>query len=166
MKNIPTVLEAILPLREQGVHITDEQVRTGIAHVIQNTGLFGRWQTLCTRPLTVCDTGHNIDGLSEIVKQLGKCRYERLHFVLGMVNDKDIDHILCILPKDAVYYFTKASIPRALDEHVLAEKAHAAGLEGKCYPTVAKAYAAARKNATEEDMIYIGGSTFIVAEVL
>lgn len=166
VKNIPTVLEAILPLREQGVHITDEQVRTGIAHVIQNTGLFGRWQTLCTHPLTVCDTGHNIDGLSEIVKQLGKCRYERLHFVLGMVNDKDIDHILCILPKNAVYYFTKASIPRALDEHVLAEKAHAAGLEGKCYPTVAEAYAAARKNATEEDMIYIGGSTFIVAEVL
>lgn len=165
-KNIPAVLEAILPLRKQGLHLTDEHIRAGIAHVIRNTGLLGRWQTLATQPLTVCDTGHNIDGLSEIVKQLGHCHYERLHFVIGMVNDKDIDHILRILPQDAIYYFTKASIPRALNEQILAAKAREAGLHGECYPTVAAAYAAAQAQASANDMIYIGGSTFIVAEVL
>lgn len=165
-KNIPTVLETIPALRAAGLQITDEQVRTGISRVITNTGLHGRWQTLAQSPLTICDTGHNIDGITEIVQQLQKCQYERLHFVIGMVNDKDVDHVLCILPKDAIYYFTKASIPRAMNEEILAEKAQAAGLHGTCYPTVATAYEAARQNATKQDMIYIGGSTFIVAEVL
>ena len=165
-KNIPTVLETIPALRAAGLQITDEQVRTGISRVITNTGLHGRWQTLAQSPLTICDTGHNIDGITEIVQQLQKCQYERLHFVIGMVNDKDVDHVLCILPKDAIYYFTKASIPRAMNEEILAEKAQAAGLHGTCYPTVATAYEAARQNATKQDMIYIGGSTFVVAEVL
>ena len=165
-KNIPTVLETIPALRTAGLHITDEQVRAGISRVITNTGLYGRWQTLSQSPLTICDTGHNIDGITEIVQQLQKCQYKRLHFVIGMVNDKDVDHVLCILPKDAIYYFTKASIPRAMNEEVLAEKARTAGLQGLCYPTVATAYEAARQNATKQDMIYIGGSTFIVAEVL
>ncbi len=165
-KNIPTVLETIPALRAAGLHITDGQVRAGIGKVITNTGLHGRWQTLAQRPLTICDTGHNIDGITEIVQQLKKCRYERLHFIIGMVNDKDVDHVLRILPKEAVYYFTKASIPRAMNEETLAGKAREAGLQGLCYPTVASAYEAARRNATEEDMIYIGGSTFIVAEVI
>ncbi len=165
-KNIPTVLETIPALRAAGLQITDEQVRTGISRVITNTGLHGRWQTLAQSPLTICDTGHNIDGITEIVQQLQKCQYERLHFVIGMVNDKDVDHVLCILPKDAIYYFTKASIPRAMNEEILAEKARTAGLHGTCYPTVATAYEAARQNATKQDMIYIGGSTFVVAEVL
>ncbi len=165
-KNIPTVLETIPALRAAGLQITDEQVRTGISRVITNTGLHGRWQTLAQSPLTICDTGHNIDGITEIVQQLQKCQYEQLHFVIGMVNDKDVDHVLCILPKDAIYYFTKASIPRAMNEEILAEKAQAAGLHGTCYPTVATAYEAARQNATKQDMIYIGGSTFVVAEVL
>lgn len=165
-KNIPAVLEALYALRPLGLPITDEQICRGIARVVSNTGLLGRWQTLSQTPLTVCDTGHNIDGLSEVVRQLGTCRYERLHFVIGMVSDKDVDHVLAILPKTAVYYFTKASIPRAMNEKILAEKAYAAGLHGTCYPTVAEAYAAARANASAQDMIYIGGSTFVVAEVI
>lgn len=165
-KNIPAVLETIPVLRNNGLQITDENIRQGIAKVITNTGLAGRWQTLADRPLTVCDTGHNIDGITEITKQLKTCRYERLHFVIGMVNDKDIDSVLRILPQDAIYYFCKASIPRAMNEEILAEKARATGLHGNCYPTVAEAYAQARQNALPDDMIYIGGSTFVVAEVI
>ncbi len=165
-KNIPAVLETLYALRPLGLSVSDEQIRRGIARVVSNTGLMGRWQTLAHSPLTVCDTGHNIDGLSEVVRQLNTCRYERLHFVIGMVNDKDVDHVLAILPKTAVYYFTKASIPRAMDEKTLAEKAHATGLHGTCHPTVAAAYDAARANASAQDMIYIGGSTFVVAEVI
>ena len=165
-KNIPAVLETIPALHKAGLSISDEQIRQGIAKVITNTGLYGRWQTLAQHPLTVCDTGHNIDGLTETTRQLKKCTYRQLHFVIGMVNDKDIDSVLQILPTDAIYYFCKAAIPRAMQEKQLAEKALAAGLKGNCYPSVAEAYAAARKAAAPEDMIYIGGSTFVVAEVI
>ena len=165
-KNIPNVLETIPCLRQSGLSLSDEQIRQGIAKVITNTGLLGRWQTLNQSPLTICDTGHNIDGISEITRQLKTCHYKRLHFVIGMVSDKDISSVLDILPREAVYYFCKASIPRAMDENALAEKARHTGLKGSTYPTVAEAYAAARRNATSEDMIYIGGSTFVVAEVL
>lgn len=165
-KNIPTVIETILHLREQGIKITDQAVHEGIANTIRYTGLLGRWQELSRTPYTVCDTGHNIDGLTEIVAQLKTCKYERLHFVMGMVNDKDVDSVLHILPKDAIYYFCKASIPRAMDEHILAEKAAGNDLRGKTYPTVAEAYAAAKEAANRNDMIYIGGSTFVVAEVV
>lgn len=165
-KNIPAVLETILALRTKGLRISDEQIRKGIACVISNTGLLGRWQTLAEHPLTICDTGHNIDGISEITRQLKTCRYDKLHFVIGMVNDKDIDSVLHILPQEAIYYFCKASIPRAMDEHILAEKAKTANLSGNCYPTVGEAYAAARSQASPDDMIYIGGSTFVVAEVI
>ena len=165
-KNIPNVLETVRRLRTQGLAITDEHIRRGIAKTVSNTGLYGRWQTLSENPLTVCDTGHNIDGITEITKQLKTCRYQRLHFVIGMVNDKDIDSVLHILPPEATYYFCKASIPRALNEEILAEKARKAGLQGNCYPTVAEAYKAARQAADPKDMIYIGGSTFVVAEVL
>lgn len=165
-KNIPTVIETILHLREQGIKITDQAVHEGIANTIRYTGLLGRWQELSRTPYTVCDTGHNIDGLTEIVAQLKTCKYERLHFVMGMVNDKDVDSVLHILPKDAIYYFCKASIPRAMDEHLLAEKAAGNDLCGKTYPTVAEAYAAAKEAANRNDMIYIGGSTFVVAEVV
>ena len=165
-KNIPTVLEAVLALREQGLEIPEEAVRRGIERVVTNTGLLGRWQTLGERPYTVCDTGHNVDGLTEIVAQLRTCRYERLHFVIGMVNDKDVDGALALLPKDAEYYFCKASIPRAMDERALAEKAARHGLRGRTFPTVAEAYAAARQAASPDDMVYVGGSTFVVAEVI
>ena len=165
-KNIPTVLEAVRELWRQGMEIPEEAVRRGIERVVTNTGLLGRWQTLCERPYTVCDTGHNIDGLTEIAAQLRTCRYERLHVVIGMVNDKDVDGALSVLPKEATYYFCKASIPRALDERALAEKGARHGLRGATYATVAEAYAAAREAARPEDMIYVGGSTFVVAEVV
>lgn len=165
-KNIPNVLEVILRLRDQELSVTDEHIRRGITKTITNTGLYGRWQTLAENPLTVCDTGHNIDGITEITEQLKNCRYRHLHFVIGMVNDKDIESVLHILPPEATYYFCKASIPRALNEEILAEKARKAGLQGNCYPTVAEAYEAARKAAAPQDMIYIGGSTFVVAEVI
>ena len=162
-KNIPTVLETIPVLQQAGLKISDQQVRQGIERVVTNTGLFGRWQTLSNQPLTICD---NIDGLTEITQQLKQCRYRKLHFVIGMVSDKDIDSVLHILPQDAVYYFCKASIPRAMPEQQLAQKARQAGLQGEYYPTVAAAYEAARQAASSEDMIYIGGSTFVVAEVI
>ena len=153
-------------LRNNGLHISDQNIYNGIANTIRNTGLLGRWQELSQTPYTVCDTGHNIDGLTEIVAQLKTCTYEKLHFVIGMVNDKDVDSVLHILPKDAIYYFCKASIPRAMDEKTLAEKARANHLHGETFPTVAAAYQAAREAASNRDMIYIGGSTFVVAEVV
>jgi dihydrofolate synthase/folylpolyglutamate synthase len=165
-KNVTYVLETMFRLQNSGLEISEEQICQGIEKVIQNTGLLGRWQTLSTEPLTICDTGHNIDGITEITKQLKKCTYRQLHFVLGMVNDKDIDNVLRILPQEATYYFCKASIPRALNEEILAEKARKTGLQGECYPTVASAYQAARQAAQPKDMIYIGGSTFVVAEVV
>jgi len=165
-KNIPAVLETVLSLRTNGLKISDQHVYDGIANTIRNTGLLGRWQELSHIPYTICDTGHNIDGLTEIVAQLKTCKYKKLHFVMGMVNDKDVDSVLHILPKDAIYYFCKASIPRAMDEHILAEKARSNGLHGNTYPSVAAAYQTARENADDRDMIYIGGSTFVVAEVI
>lgn len=165
-KNIPVVLETLFRLNTQGITLREEEIRRGIARVITNTGLLGRWQNLNERPLTICDTGHNMDGLTEITRQLQTCRYHQLHFVIGMVNDKDVSGVLNILPKDARYYFCKASIPRAMDEKELAVKAAQAHLKGECYPTVAAACQAARAAARPDDMIYIGGSTFVVAEVI
>lgn len=165
-KNIPVVVETALALQSSGLAIYEQDIRNGIARVVRNTGLHGRWEQLNDRPYTICDTGHNVDGLTEITDQLRSCTYRRLHVVLGMVNDKDVDSVLRILPREALYYFCKASIPRALDEKQLAGKAAAHGLRGDSYPTVAEAYAAARKHAGTEDMIYIGGSTFVVAEVI
>lgn len=165
-KNIPTVLETIPALRRAGLSITDRQICSGLAKTIRNTGLYGRWQTLAEGPLTVCDTGHNIDGIREIVQQLNTCRYRHLHMVIGMVSDKDVEGVLRLLPRQATYYFCKASIPRAMNEETLAEKAKNTGLQGNNYPTVAKALEAARANAGADDMIYIGGSTFVVAEVI
>lgn len=165
-KNIPPVLESVLSLQNSGLAIREEHIRNGIACVIRNTGLHGRWEKLANTPYTVCDTGHNIDGLTEVVAQLRSCTYRHLHFVIGMVNDKDVNSVLRILPREATYYFCKASIPRAMNEQELAGKARSCGLQGTTYPTVSEAYAAARKNAIPEDMIYIGGSTFVVAEVV
>lgn len=165
-KNIPVVLEAALNLQSCGLAIYEQDIRQGIAQVIPHTGLHGRWEQLAERPYTICDTGHNIDGLTEIKAQLDTCSYHKLHFIIGMVNDKDADSVLSILPKDAVYYFCKASIPRAMNEKILAQKAYVHGLKGDTYPTVAEAYAAAQAEARPEDMIYIGGSTFVVAEVI
>lgn len=165
-KNIPAVIETAFSLQSKGLAIYEQDIRSGIAHVIKNTGLHGRWEKLAERPYTICDTAHNIDGLTEVTAQLRTCSYRCLHIVIGMVSDKDISSVLGILPRDAVYYFCKAAIPRALDEKELAAKGAACGLQGTTYPTVTEAYAAARQNAGPDDMIYIGGSTYVVAEVV
>ena len=165
-KNVSTVLAAIEQLREQGWKITESALRSGLEKVVENTGLMGRWQVIGANPRTICDTGHNEGGMREVVAQIKQTPYKKLHFVIGMVNDKDIAGVLSLLPKEATYYFTKAAIPRALDENQLAKIAAFFKLQGSTYPSVAFALAAARKNADPDDMIFIGGSTFIVAEAI
>ena len=134
--------------------------------VVVNTGLLGRWQVIGANPRIICDTGHNEGGLREVVAQIKQTPYKRLHFVIGMVNDKDIITVMSLLPKDAIYYFTKASIPRALDENQLMKMASYFDLKGNTYPSVAIALATARQNADADDLIFVGGSTFIVAEAI
>jgi dihydrofolate synthase / folylpolyglutamate synthase len=165
-KNILTVLSACQKLKKAGISIHEEQIRNGIRNVIRNTGLKGRWQVLSRKPLTICDTGHNEGGLTEVLAQIRETPYDHLHFVFGVVNDKLIDHILMMLPKDATYYFCKANIPRGLDQDELRTKAQLTGLTGFSYPSVTDALNAAKENASCNDLIFIGGSTFVVAEVV
>jgi dihydrofolate synthase/folylpolyglutamate synthase len=165
-KNICTVLAAVDQLRGQGWTIPEGSVRDGLAKVVENTGLQGRWQIIGANPRIICDTGHNEGGLREVAAQISQVPFKTLHFVIGMVNDKDISGVLGLLPKDAIYYFTKASIPRALDEKLLLKMAAFFKLQGNAFPTVAGALAAARQNANADDLIFVGGSTFVVAEVL
>lgn len=164
-KNLTTVICALDLLREK-FGLTDDDIREGIAKVIRNTHLMGRWQILNDDPLTIADTGHNVAGITEVVQQLAELRYDRLHFVLGMVNDKDIDHVLQLLPRNAEYYFCKADIPRGLDANILAEKAFELGLRGIVYESVRHAYQSAVNAAHFGDVVFVGGSNFIVAEVV
>ncbi len=164
-KNLTTVMCALDLLREK-FNLSDDDIREGIAKVIRNTHLMGRWQILNDDPLTIADTGHNVAGITEVVKQLAELRYNKLHFVLGMVNDKDIDHVLQLLPRSAEYYFCKADIPRGLDANILAEKAFESGLRGLVYESVRHAYLSAVNNAHFGDVVFVGGSNFIVAEVV
>lgn len=166
IKNTNTILCALDRLKEAGLNIPEQAVREGFARVCLISGFMGRWQKIDTCPLTVCDAGHNIDGISYVVRQLEQCKYNKLYIVIGMVNDKDIDGVLELLPKDAHYIFTKASIRRALDEHELLDKARKHGLEGETAPTVKEALVTARKAAGSNDMIFVGGSCFIVADLL
>ena len=133
---------------------------------MDNTGLIGRWQVLSQSPLTVCDTGHNREGLEYVMRQVRSTVKENLHMVIGFVNDKDLGSVLPLFPRDAIYYFTRASVPRALDENLLKAAAGGYGLAGNSYPTVMEAVAAARSAAAPEDMIFIGGSTFVVGDAL
>lgn len=165
-KNTATILCAVQTLIEQGYNIKDKHVHEGIAKVCSLTGLMGRWQRLENEPLAICDTGHNIGGMQYIVGQLASTPHERLHFVIGMVNDKDIDSVLGILPKDTEYYFTQASVQRALSAESLAIKAGKVGLKGVVITDVKEAYRKARQNATKDDLIFVGGSTFVVADLL
>lgn len=165
-KNICTVLESIEMLISKGWLIPEEAIRKGLDKVIKNTALLGRWQVIGANPRTICDTGHNEGGIREVVAQIAQTPYKRLHFVIGMVGDKDIAGVLQLLPGDATYYFTRAAIPRALDEHQLMKMASYFNLKGEAYPTVSVALETARKNALPDDLIFIGGSTFVVAEVL
>ena len=164
-KNLTTVMCAIDQLREK-YQLSDEHLRSGIANVIRNTHLMGRWQILNDDPLTIADTGHNVDGIREVISQLAEMSYNKLHFVIGMVNDKDIDHVLQLLPHHCEYYFCKADIPRGLDAKILAEKAFELGLRGKVYDSVRDAYQSAVNAAHFDDVVFVGGSNFIVAEVV
>ena len=165
-KNTATLLLAIEELVRQGYAIQPRHVHEGLANVGRLTGLRGRWQKLGENPLTICDTGHNEAGIGYIVRQLEATPHNRLHIVIGMVNDKDIDNVLKLLPKDATYYFTQATVQRALAAGELAKKAEKEGLAGAVIPAVEEAYAEARKNAENNDIIFIGGSNFIVADLL
>ncbi len=161
--NIPGVLETIDKLIE--FDITDNNIMNGLERVVQNTNLKGRWQTLNKQPLTICDTGHNVDGVNMIINQLGQYNYEQLHIVWGMVEDKSINEVLTLLPTEAHYYFCAADIPRALNANKLANEALKLNLKGESYKSVLEAIAAAKINARNNDLIFIGGSTFVVAEI-
>ena len=163
--NLPGILEAVQQMRKQGWNLTKEALQLGLANVSEQTGLKGRWQILQTQPLTIADTGHNEAGILEVVNQLKKHTYSQLWMVIGMVNDKDISKVLDLLPKDATYIFCQASIPRAMDADILASKALEKGLMGQVIPKVTDAIEFARKNAGADDLIFIGGSTFVVAEI-
>lgn len=165
-ENILTILQTVEILQNQKLKISEVNIYSGLANVVKNTGLQGRWQILNNSPLTICDTGHNEAGIEYIVNQIKNTRFDNLHFVIGAVNDKEITKILKLLPKDAVYYFTKASIPRALDEKELQKQANDLDLRGESFSTVKSAYESAKSNAKNTDLIFIGGSTFVVAEVL
>ena len=155
-----------LDLLREKFNLSEDIIRDGIAKVIRNTHLMGRWQILCQDPLTIADTGHNVAGIKEVVLQLAEMQYNKLHFVLGMVNDKDIDSVLQLLPHSAEYYFCKADIPRGLDANILAQKAFDLGLRGQVFESVSHAYRSAVNNAHFGDVVFIGGSNFTVAEVV
>jgi len=164
-KNLITVSQVFKSLK--GVlNFTDENISNGILRVKINTGLSGRWQVLGQNPLIVCDTGHNKEGLEYVINQIKRIPKSGLHMVIGFVNDKDLSSVLPLFPADANYYFTKASVPRALDENILQKTAGKFGLKGSCYPCVKTAVKAAIEIASKNDMIFIGGSTFIVADAL
>lgn len=163
-KNIATVLLAVEQLKVLGFSISENHVRYALKNIQQLTGLQGRWQTLQNSPRIICDVGHNKAGIEFIVNQLKEYKYNRLRMVIGLVNDKDASSILSLLPKDAMYYFCKANIPRALDENELKLTAENVGLHGSSYTSVKEAIDMAKAESSPNDLIFIGGSTFVVAE--
>jgi dihydrofolate synthase/folylpolyglutamate synthase len=164
-KNLQAVYQAFNVIKSSVPH-TDKNLIDGIRKVVANTKLAGRWQIIGRKPLIVCDTGHNKEGLEYVMNQVNKIPKGRLHLVLGFVSDKDLGLIMPLFPSDGFYYFTKASVPRALDEKILMAEAANWNLKGESYPDVKSAVISARTNASENDMIFIGGSTFIVADAL
>jgi dihydrofolate synthase/folylpolyglutamate synthase len=164
-QNMKTVMKAVELLRTT-FEISDLHIQNGFKNVIRNTGLLGRWQILNEKPFVVADTAHNAHGLKRVLQQIENQHYQTLHIVLGVVNDKDLDSILPLFPKNAKYYFSKPNIPRGLDAAVLRDEASAYGLNGKVYNSISEAYTCALNTATENDFIYVGGSTFVVAEII
>ena len=161
-KNLRTILCATKRLP----FIHPEHIQKGLTNICKNTGLMGRWQTLSTNPLIICDTGHNVGGWKYLAPQISSVPCDRLHIVFGMVDDKDIRNVLSMLPKNAVYYFTQANNHRAIPAQQVGELAKEYGLSGNTYPTVAQAYEEAKSSASENDFIFIGGSSYIVADLL
>ena len=165
-KNICTVISSIPFIRQAGFKISEKDIKNGLFQVKKNTGLMGRWQLIQNNPRVICDTGHNEHGIIWVSKQLSSIKRDHLHMVIGMVKDKDISKVLSLLPKDASYYFTKANLPRALDEKELQALAVSSELKGSTFPSVSLAIEEALKQAKKDDLIFIGASTFIVAEAL
>lgn len=167
-KNTSTILCALSHLK--GLKISEKNIRDGFAHLCEVTGLMGRWQILRRNPTVVCDTGHNVGGwqyLSEQLKAItARSENARLHIIIGMVNDKDINGVMAMMPTEATYYFTKASVKRARDEYEVRKIAESHGLSGNCYPDVMSAYKAALSSANDKDTLFVGGSSFIVADLL
>jgi dihydrofolate synthase/folylpolyglutamate synthase len=165
--NKKTVLQTLTVLNQQtNFKTTETDWEKGLAQVVKITGLEGRWQQLGMSPKIICDTAHNTHGLSIVLNQIQKEPFDQLHFVFGVVNDKDLDEVLPLFPKNAIYYFCKPNIPRGLEAAILAQKATQYGLNGKIYNSVSAAYENAKQNAQPTDFIYVGGSTFVVAEIL
>ncbi len=165
-KNSKAAVQTLLVLRKQGFKISDKEIKKGLLEVVNNTGLLGRWQTLGHNPLIICDTAHNKEGLTYVLKQLAEQVFEKLHIVIGVVNDKDLSSVLPLFPKNAMYYFCRPDIPRGLDADELRIEASSFQLNGLSYLSVLQALNAARSNTKSTDLIFVGGSTFVVAEVV
>ena len=166
LNNILGVLKVIDEMREKGWKLPGTKVKAALKNAAKISGLNGRWQVISKKPLTICDTGHNYDGMLKVLEGIRKLKFEKLHFVIGMVNDKEPDKILKLLPKNAIYYFTNASIPRAMPAAELALHASKLGLNGSVFQSVKNAVKTAKIDAKNNDLIFIGGSTFVVAEVI
>jgi len=167
IQNKKTVLQTLKVLQDKKLlSVSETDIKNGFLNVIKNTCLQGRWQQLGENPTVICDTAHNVHGLKIVLNQLNKQKFEKLHIVLGLVNDKNLTEILPLFPENAIYYFCKPDISRGLDQLILKEKAAEFNLVGQTYISVSNAYQAAKENAGNNDFIYIGGSTFVVAEIL
>ncbi len=165
MHNKKTVVQTVAVLENHFI-ISEENLKNGLLNVVANTGLLGRWQQIHSSPKVICDTAHNSHGLKIVLNQIQKENFEHLYFVLGVVNDKDLDDILPLFPKNAQYFFCKPNVPRGLDEKILQKKAAEFDLKGEVCNSVSMAYEAALAVSSEKDFIYIGGSTFVVAEIV
>lgn len=164
-KNLPTIIAALDQLQRRGFSFTEHDLREGLANVSTLTGLKGRWQKLTTKPTTICDTGHNESGLAEVFAQIATQKFENLYMVVGVVREKDLEKILPLFPKNAYYFFCQPSVPRGLPAHELAEKAMLFELQGEIIADPNEALAQARSRAGEGDFIFVGGSTFVVADL-
>ena len=166
LRNANTILCAVNELRRLGIRCDEEAVRRGFSRVCENTGLMGRWQRLQNRPTVICDTGHNVGGWEYLSRQLKAQACRQLRIVFGMVDDKDLDSVLALLPQEARYYFTQAQTHRAIPSRTVKEKATQRGLAGESYDDVPSAYRAALSDANPEDFVFVGGSSYVVADLL
>lgn len=165
-ENLSTVLTALTLLREMGWKLSDTSISGGLTDVVSLTGIMGRWQTLGANPRSICDTAHNHAGISAVMEQVKQTPWKKLHIIWGMVSDKETDSILPLLPQAAIYYFAPSTVPRTMNAAKLQKAAARFGLMGNTYPCVADAYKAANDEAGADDMIFTGGSTFVVADLL
>ncbi|MBC2846514.1 bifunctional folylpolyglutamate synthase/dihydrofolate synthase [Winogradskyella flava] len=164
--NIKTVIQSVKVLKDRGFKISDRQLKKGLLNVVTNTGLQGRWQILGNNPKVICDTAHNKEGLTSVIQQLYSEAFENLHIVFGVVNDKDLDTVIPLLPQKAKYYFCKPNVQRGLEAKHLQKKFLQYNIEGEVYNSVKEALEIAKSGASEQDVIFVGGSTFVVAEII